>query len=220
VSGGGPPSPASHPRLGEAESARHQKGRGTMTEFSTLVPYRITICGIAELSCHADAGVTHVLTILDPDHPDPPVFAAYGPHRRLVWRFHDTIRERPDLAHPTAQTVRAILDFGAGARDMDIDHLLIHCHMGISRSTACAAILMAQHRPDRERDAFEHLWEIRPRSWPNSRMIALADAMLGRNGALFTAMQEHHARVAQAFPDFAAELRLGERAHEVPEGRP
>lgn len=181
-----------------------------------LVPYRITICGIEELCDYSGAGVTHVLTILDPEHPDLLAFRDYGPHRRTVWRFHDTIREREDNAHPTAETVMEILDFGRDSRFMDIDHLLIHCHMGISRSTATAAILLTQHNPGREDEAFAHLWDIRPKSWPNSRMIALADALMGRNGTLVTAMQDHHARVALAYPEFADLLRQGERAHEVP----
>lgn len=182
-----------------------------------LVPYRITICGLDELCLHAGAGVTHVLTILDPEHPDPEAFATYGDHSRLVWRFHDTIGERDDLSHPTAETVRAILDFGGSEAARTISHLLVHCHMGISRSTAAAAILMARANPGREGEVFEHLWAIRPRSWPNSRMVGLADAMLGRSGALSAAMRAHHARVARAYPDFARLLLRGERAHEVPE---
>jgi hypothetical protein len=41
-----------------------------MTAFP-LSP-RVTICGIPELGEHCAAGVTHVLSILDPDWPDPP----------------------------------------------------------------------------------------------------------------------------------------------------
>lgn len=183
----------------------------------SLVPYRITICGLNELCLHASARVTHVLTILDPDHPDPADFAAWTAHSRTTWRFHDTIRVRDDMAHPTEATIQAILDFGA-AKDPSVEHLLVHCHMGISRSTACAAILMVQHNPGRERDAFRHIRAIRPMSWPNSRMIALADEALGRTGALVAAMREHHAAVARAHPELARMLLAGERAHEVPTG--
>jgi predicted protein tyrosine phosphatase len=179
-----------------------------------LVPYKITICGLDELCLHGQAGVTHVLTILDPQWPDPEDFADYRPHRRTVWRFHDIIGEQAGFAAPQAADVETILAFGHEVGD--IDHLLVHCHMGISRSTATAVILMAQHQPGREAEAFEHLWAIRPKSWPNSRMLGMADAMLGRDGALLAAMRAHHARVAAAHPDFAALLRLGERAAEVP----
>jgi len=41
--------------------------------------------------------VTHVLSILGPNSPDPPEFAAFAPHRRLILRFHDVIEPQPDL---------------------------------------------------------------------------------------------------------------------------
>lgn len=182
----------------------------------SLVPYRITICGLDELCLHDSSGVTHVLTILDPGWPDPRDFSTYAPHRRTVWRFHDIIAERAEMTAPRAADVAAILEFGQGAAAGTIDHLLVHCHMGISRSTATAAILMAQHHPGREDEAFAELARIRPRSWPNSLMIALADHALGRGGRLVAAMRAHHARIARAFPDFADLLRHGERSHEVP----
>lgn len=182
---------------------------------SALVPYRITICGLAELCQHSGAGITHVLTILDPGWPDPRDFHTYAPHSRTIWRFHDVIDDHPDMVVPQASHVAEILEFGRMAQEHPINHLLVHCHMGISRSTAAAVILMAQNNAGREREAFDHLWRIRPQSWPNSRMLGFADSALGRQGRLLQAMREHHTRVAQAYPDFAALLRTGERAHEV-----
>jgi len=58
---------------------------------------RITICGIPELGEHCAAGVTHVLSILGPNSPDPPELAAFAPHRRLILRFHDVVEPQPDL---------------------------------------------------------------------------------------------------------------------------
>jgi hypothetical protein len=60
-----------------------------MTARSTS--FRVTICGIPELGEHCEAGVTHVLSILDPLWPDPPAFADFAPHRRLALRFNDII---------------------------------------------------------------------------------------------------------------------------------
>jgi len=40
--------------------------------------------------------VTHVLSILGPNSPDPPEFTAFAPHRRLILRFHDVIEPQPD----------------------------------------------------------------------------------------------------------------------------
>ncbi|WP_142849760.1 tyrosine phosphatase family protein [Telmatospirillum sp. J64-1] len=183
----------------------------------SLLPYRITICGLSELSGHCSAGVSHVVSILDPDCPDPEDFLSYGRHAREVWRFHDTILDHPATVPPSEETLRAILAFGEAALRERAKHVLIHCHAGVSRSTAAAVALMVQNSPGREEEAFAHLRTIRPRSWPNSRMIRYADSLLGCGGALVAAMRAHHALVARAYPAFVELLKAGERAHEVPQ---
>ena len=42
----------------------------------------LTVCGIAELPEHDMRGVTDVLSILDPDMPEPHAFGAWPAHRR------------------------------------------------------------------------------------------------------------------------------------------
>ncbi|MDO8605512.1 MAG: protein-tyrosine-phosphatase [Phaeospirillum sp.] len=181
------------------------------------LPFPLTICGIDELPSHADAGVSHVLTILDPGWPDPEHFARFRPHRRTIWRFHDIVNPADGQSHPTEADIRTILDYGEALRAETVDHLLIHCHMGISRSTATAVILMAQAGSGREAEIFTHLRAIRPFSWPNSRMIGMADAMLGLGGVLVGAMRAHHCDIARARPDMMHYLRGSERGAEVPD---
>ena len=63
------------------------------------VPFQVTICGIGELGLHCEAGVTHVLSLLDPGSPEPEAFGTFDPHRRLELRFHDqriTAARHPD----------------------------------------------------------------------------------------------------------------------------
>ncbi len=181
----------------------------------------LSICGLAELGEFCDARVTHVLSILDPDHPEPEDFAAYGPHKRLTLRFHDIIAPDGVQDPPEAAHIEALLEFGAGlageAGD-PLSHLLVHCHAGISRSTASMAILMAEARPGMEEDAvFAHLRQIRPQAWPNSMMVGMADAMLGRDGRLMAALKRHYAEQMRIRPQLAemieevgrgAELRM------------
>ena len=88
--------------------------------------------------------------------------------------------------------------------------------MGVSRSTAAAAILLAQHNPGREPDVFEALNDIRPRNWPNRAMIGHADRLLGREGALFRAMVDQHRSITRRYPDMAELIRSVGRGHEVP----
>jgi predicted protein tyrosine phosphatase len=85
---------------------------------------RITICGIPELGEHSAAGVTHVLSILGPNSPNPPEFAAFAPHRRLILRFHDVIEPQPDQIAPTRQDVERLLVFGREVSETPEAHLL------------------------------------------------------------------------------------------------
>jgi predicted protein tyrosine phosphatase len=180
----------------------------------------LTICGIEELPGHSTRAVSHVLSIIDPQEPDPEAFAAYDPHHRTLLRFHDIIDPLPGLEMPRPDHVEAVLRFGedlAASRDGRAEgHLLVHCHMGISRSTAAMATLMAQASPDDDEDAiFARLVDIRPQAWPNSVMIGFADEMLGRGGRLVAALRRHYGRRVASDPRFAEQMsRLG-RAREV-----
>ncbi|MFO1135232.1 MAG: protein-tyrosine-phosphatase [Rhodoblastus sp.] len=177
----------------------------------------LTVCGIAELPEHDMRGVTDVLSILDPDMPEPQAFGAWPAHRRHVLRFCDEIAERPGVVLPTARDVVAILDYGRGiAAHPGEKHLLVHCHMGMSRSTAAMGMLIAQSDPDLSGDeVFARVYDIRKRSWPNSLMVRLADEALGRDGDLFEAMRRLYGRQLVNFPTYAQSLRSIGRGAEV-----
>lgn len=181
---------------------------------------RLTICGIEELDGHGTAQVTHVLSILDPDYPDPRAFAAYDPHHRLTMRFHDIIGPWPGWQAPEREDVEALVEFGQeldGAGE-NLRHLLVHCHAGISRSTAAMATLLARHTPVGEEEGiFERIRAIRPIAWPNSRMIGFADDILGRGGRLNAALLEHYRWQKPRRPEFMEELKRNGRGAEVPE---
>ena len=174
----------------------------------------LTVCGLEELDGHSARGVTHVLSILDPDWPDPEAFGAFAPHHRATFRFHDVIEPIPGMIAPEEANVAAILAF---ARDAgDVSHLLIHCHAGISRSTAAMLMILAQALPHESEDAAAaRLANIRPQAWPNSRMIAFADELLGREGRLIAALGPLYARRLEAQPELAEAMRLGRRGREV-----
>jgi predicted protein tyrosine phosphatase len=180
---------------------------------------RLTICGLTELALFQGAAVTHVLSILDPGYPDPEDFAGYGPHRRLTLRFDDIIDPAPGMMLPERRHIEELLQFGealAAAEGDPLGHLLVHCHAGISRSTASMATLMAEARPDADEDSiFAHIREIRPQAWPNSRMIAMADELLGRSGRLTAALKRHYGEQVRRRPDLADMIKRSGREREV-----
>ena len=175
----------------------------------------LTICGLDELDGHSARGVTHVLSILDPGWPEPAAFLAFDPHFRATFHFHDAIEREPGVVLPQKADVAAILAFGREVGD-DVRHLLIHCHAGISRSTAAMLMILAQAFPHEEEDAVVgRLLHIRPQAWPNSRMIRFADELLGRDGRLSAAVGRIYAGHLKARPELAETMRSLNRASEV-----
>ena len=185
----------------------------------------LTICGLDELEAHVDRGVTHVLSIIDPDREEPEAFRRYGGHRRTTLRFHDVIEPGPGLVLPERGDVDAILAWGRAAYGEEADlaverHMLVHCHMGISRSTAAMTMLLAQAHPDdSEALIAERIRTIRPIAWPNLRMIGFADEALDRAGRLTAAVGGLYARSLAAKPDLADVMIRLDRAREVALGR-
>jgi predicted protein tyrosine phosphatase len=78
----------------------------------TIAPFKITVCGLDELADHCETGASHVLSILDPDHPVPEAFGRFGEHEKLELRFHDVIEEDLGMEPPREADVARLLAFG------------------------------------------------------------------------------------------------------------
>lgn len=181
----------------------------------------LTICGLEELDGHVGAPPTHVLSILDPDQPDPAFFGAFSPRARTVLRFHDTVEPLPGQVPPQREHVEQILTFGTvlGEATEDGAHLLVHCHAGISRSTAAMTTLLAQLEPARSAEAIvEQIVELRPKAWPNLVMIEAADDLLRRDGTLVAAVGRLYALQLERFPHIADFMHKSGRSREVAMG--
>ena len=170
-----------------------------------FVPFEITVCGIGELGSHATRGVSHVLSILDPRIEERPSFAAFGPHRRLELCFDDILEHRQDLLAPQRSHVDDILEFAAAfiAEPPPEAHLLVHCHMGVSRSSAAVALILARVRPDLPAaQILDEVLRIRQRAWPNLRLIELGDEALERDGELIEAVAAVYRLQLQRHPEW------------------
>jgi predicted protein tyrosine phosphatase len=199
--------------LDGASRPRYGRGMIAQTCGSGFVDFRITVCGVAELEGHSAVGVTHVLSILDPGSPDPEAFGAFGEHARLDLRFHDIVDETPGMRLAEPADVAALLRFGRDLMREGGAHLLVHCHMGISRSSAAMALILAQARPHRPAlEALAEVRRIRPRIWPNLRVVELGDAALGRRGELVAAAVARYRHVLELRPEVAELMtQLGRR---------
>lgn len=184
----------------------------------TELPFQITVCGLEELPGHAEREVSHVLSILDPGQPVPDAFGSYGEHARLELRFHDVIEETPGHVAPQDFHVAEILAFG---RDIlgdptSLRHLLVHCHMGISRSTAAMTLLLAQAQPGRAaHDILAQVLEIRERAWPNLRLLEFGQEQLGRPGEFSAAVARIYRQQIEKKPQIKEFFTTGGRGREV-----
>lgn len=144
-----------------------------------------------ELLCHPGRGahLRHVISIGDPGE-SPPIGLDAHPARRLRLEFHDLDLDPPEpwasiYAAPGREDVSQILKFCAAVDGPT----LIHCHAGISRSTAAGLLLLALRLgPGSEDAAANALATVRPHAVPNRRIVALGDELLGRDGALVRAL--------------------------------
>ena len=103
--------------------------------------------------------------------------------------MHDITDLRPGLIAPAYEQIEAMLDF---ARDWDWRApMVVHCHAGISRSTAAAYVIASFFA--REMDEFalaRMLRERAPSATPNRRIVALGDRLLAREGRMIRAIHE------------------------------
>ena len=133
------------------------------------------------------SGARHLLTLLTEGavFSRPDGFAA---DRCLHLTMHDIPERRDGYTAPAAEHVEALLAF---ARRWDrAAPLVVHCHAGISRSTAAAYAIAAMLQPDCPEDGLaRELRRLSPMATPNPLIVAHADRLLDRQGRMVAAIR-------------------------------
>jgi predicted protein tyrosine phosphatase len=133
-----------------------------------------------------------VVSIGDPGQAQPEGFSAV--HRRLRLEFHDVSEDGPRETAPAREDVLALIEL-ARAHASVRRTFLVHCEAGISRSPAAAIVLRAAWLgPHRCEEAVRGVIESVPWAFPNARIIALGDELLGCGGRLMSAVKDAIAR--------------------------
>lgn len=180
------------------DTPEHRTHTGAAAAGTTL---DLVICGVDELTRFRRCGCTHVVSIMDPGSDVPTVFGSFNTHERLDLRFHDIIDPDVDMIVPDSDHIGQILRFGRSMlASKSPVKLLAHCHAGVSRSSAAAALMLTVAQPGTPAQALGRLLSIAPNAWPNLRMIELGDALLGCNGQLIAAVRVHYANMIERYP--------------------
>lgn len=133
------------------------------------------------------SGASHLLTLLSEgavfSRPD-----GFGADRCLHLTMHDITEAREGYTAPSVEHVEALLAFAS--RWDRAAPLLVHCHAGISRSTAAAYAIAAMLQPGRpEKELALDLRRLSPMATPNPLIVAHADRLLGRRGRMIEAIR-------------------------------
>ena len=130
---------------------------------------------------------SHMITLLDPEHLiDTP--QAVAPERHLRLAVYDICAPIQHMTPPERRHVLQILEFARSWHERE--PLLVHCWAGISRSTATAFILACERNPHvPEQDIALRLRQASSTAYPNRRIVALADDILGRAGEMVRAVE-------------------------------
>ncbi|WP_237481541.1 tyrosine phosphatase family protein [Lichenibacterium dinghuense] len=148
---------------------------------------RVVVCPQSRLAdTLAATGARSVVTLLAADQRAglPPMPGA----ARLLLDVSDIVSPRDGFALAGEGHVADLLAF---ARAWDRRHpLLVHCYAGVSRSTAAAFAVACALDPTRDEAVVAAAFRrASPSATPNPRLVALADAALGRSGRMTEAVR-------------------------------
>lgn len=156
-------------------------------------------------------GATHVVSLIDPAI-GPEHVPVIGSAEHVVARLRDQETAEftahfPDIIESLFETIRPAIE-------SPHSRILVHCHAGVSRSTAFCYAMIA-HRAGRgmENEAFGAFLSIVNKPWPNRRIIEILDAKWQRDGALLRpldAMRERYPTRINAWDRFNRKRRFFE----------
>jgi predicted protein tyrosine phosphatase len=146
------------------------------------------VCSLSKLpETVAATGAQSLVTLINAEMKVPTP-AGIQPDRHLSLAFNDIVEPVAGLVPASERQVEAFLDF--------VTHwdrqapMVIHCWAGISRSTAGAYVAACALNPKAdERRLASLLRERSPSATPNTRIVAIADKMLARNGRMIDAVR-------------------------------
>lgn len=135
----------------------------------------------------AAARARHLVTLINVGTAVPRP-AGIAPERHLFLGMSDINQALDGHTLAGQEHIARLLAF---LRDWDREApMVIHCWAGISRSTAAAYIAACTLGPDHdEEDLADALRTAAPSATPNARLVALADAALGRRGRMIRAIE-------------------------------
>lgn len=137
---------------------------------------------------------TRIVSLVDPKVNMP----SAGDHH-FIAKMHDVESQvMPHWILPSKEHIQEILNF---TKDLtDTDKLLVHCHMGVSRSTATAIGICIQHSMN-FKEAYEHVFSVRDCLMPNRLIVKHLDEIFNLGGEFYNFITEKRTKDMQRRAD-------------------
>lgn len=169
--------------------------------------FRLSVLSLAEV-CHGlPKDISHVVSLVDPDTALPRSLQGVPCERRLVLQVHDALDSTDGRIPPTRKDVLALCGYADRINRNQLSHLLVHCHMGRSRSAAAAAVILLRLGCPSPREAFQRVVEVRSPVWPNWTLLEYGDDVLGCRGELLRECEHLYKQVLERFPEWVQDPR-------------
>ena len=144
--------------------------------------FPIHICSLAAVK-EMDTSIYDGIITIEDSNIENPFRVRSSETQQLILRFDDISTPIDDLIVPQDIHIERALKF---AKLIDDGSLLIHCHAGISRSSAIALAIIADKLGEgNEEEAVKTLEFINPNCRPNKLLVKMTDEILERNMVLY-----------------------------------
>ncbi len=149
--------------------------------------FRLYITDVENVRGFYDKQITHLISIGSAGMAKP--YVSHYPVKPKVFRLNfDDIRNVGDPNGPQVTHIEYLLSIAKILKitaEKEQVNLLVHCHAGISRSTAASYIVLNYIvGPGKEKECLNAVYEARPWMAPNEAMCIIADKLLQRGGKL------------------------------------
>jgi predicted protein tyrosine phosphatase len=152
------------------------------------MPY-VYVCPLSRIAdTVAQSNASHLVSLINDGTPVPrPQSIPEANH--LFLGINDIVDPMDGMVLPGHDHVEQLIGFVGGWRPER--PIVVHCFAGISRSTAAAFITVCALKPERdEADIARRMRAASRFAFPNPRLVAVGDEILGRSGRMVEAVRE------------------------------
>jgi predicted protein tyrosine phosphatase len=135
---------------------------------------------------------TNVVSLLDPEYSEHEALSTITENHMII-RMKDKTEAHADaISKPILLELVSFLDAAILISQKQDVRLLVHCHLGASRSPAVAYIALTRFFGyGQEHKAFDTLLTLTNKPWPNHGIISTADRILRYDGALLAPLDSY-----------------------------